>query len=113
MRPGDADGFREAWDIIEGLWEQTVGRAEALPVDALHERVDGEWSFVETLRHLVFIADAWVLRAILQDPSPWDPLDLPQDERPDEEGVPRDRDARPSLEEVLDLRADRMATSVR
>jgi hypothetical protein len=24
--------------------------------------------------------------------------------------VPRDRDARPSLEEVLDLRADRMAT---
>jgi len=110
MRPADAEGFREAWNIIEGLWGQTVARAQALPPDALHERVDGEWSFIETLRHLVFITDAWVLRAILLDPSPWDPLDLPHDERPDEPGVPRDRDVQPSLEEMLDLRADRMAT---
>jgi hypothetical protein len=29
---------------------------------------------------------------------------------PDEPSVPRDRDARPSLDEVLPLRADRMAT---
>ena len=29
---------------------------------------------------------------------------------PDQPGVPRDRDARPSLDEVLALRADRMAT---
>src|ERR1700677_147997 len=110
MRPADADGFREAWGIIERLWEQTVTRARILPAPELHQRVDGEWSFIETLRHLVFITDAWVLRAILLDPSPWDPLDLPHDERPDEQDVPRDRDARPSLEEMLDLRADRMAT---
>jgi hypothetical protein len=38
------------------------------------------------------------------------PLDLPWDEMPDTEGVPRDRDARPSLDEALALRADRMAT---
>jgi len=29
------------------------------------------------LRHLVFATDAWVRRAMLGDPSPWDPLDLP------------------------------------
>jgi hypothetical protein len=110
MRPADADGFREAWDILERLWPRTVERARGLEPDLLHERVDGEWSFIETLRHLVFATDAWVKRAILGDPSPWDPLDLPHDEMPDDPSVPRDRGARPSLDQVLALRADRMAT---
>jgi hypothetical protein len=110
LRPTDAAGFREAWDVIERLWGETVGRAEQLDPALLHERVDGEWSFIETLRHLVFATDAWVRRAILGDPSPWDPLDLPWDEMPDIAGIPRDRDARPTLEEVLVLRADRMGT---
>jgi uncharacterized protein YjbI with pentapeptide repeats len=110
MRPADSDGFREAWGILEPLWAQTVERARAMPPERLHERVEGEWSFIETLRHLVFATDAWVSRAILGEPSPWDPLDLPHDEMPDLPGVPRDRDARPSLDEVVALRADRMAT---
>ncbi|HET9872407.1 MAG TPA: DinB family protein [Propionibacteriaceae bacterium] len=76
----------------------------------LHESVDGEWSFIETLRHLVFATDAWIRRAILGDPSPWDDLDLPWDEMADTVGVPRDRAARPSLDQVLALRRDRMAT---
>jgi hypothetical protein len=110
MRPTDADGFREAWDILERLWQRTVGRARGMTPEVLHERVEGEWSFIETLRHLVFATDAWVKRAILGEPSPWHPLDLPHDEMPDEPSVPRDRDARPSLDEVLALRADRVAT---
>ena len=110
MRPTDADGFREAWDILEPLWQRTVERARGLAPELLYERVEGEWSFIETLRHLVFATDAWVKRAILGEPSPWDPLDLPHDEMPDEPGVPRDRGVRPSLDEVLALRADRMAT---
>jgi hypothetical protein len=32
-----------------------------------------------------------VRRAILGDPSPWDPLDLPWDEMEDSPGTPRDR----------------------
>jgi uncharacterized damage-inducible protein DinB len=110
MRPADPAGFREAWDILGRLWDQTVDRARSLPPELLHESVDGEWSFTETLRHLAFATDAWVRRAILGDPSPWDPLDLPWDEMPDTPGVPRDRDARPSLDEALALRRDRMAT---
>jgi uncharacterized protein YjbI with pentapeptide repeats len=110
LRPTDAAGFRDAWDVIERLWGETVRRAETLDPALLHERVDGEWSFIETLRHLVFATDAWVRRAMLGDPSPWDPLDLPWDQMPDTVGVPRDRDARPSLDEVLALRADRMGT---
>ena len=110
MRPSDAAGFGEAWEILERQWRQTVERARQMPPELLHERVEGEWSFIETLRHLVFATDAWVRRAILGDPSPWDVLDLPHDEMPDQLGVPRDRSARPSLDEVLALRADRMAT---
>jgi uncharacterized protein YjbI with pentapeptide repeats len=110
MRPADADGFREAWDILERLWPQTVERARGLAPELLHEQVDGEWSFIETLRHLVFATDAWVKRAFLGEPSPWDPLDLPHDEMPDDTSVPRDRGALPSLDQVLALRADRMAT---
>ena len=110
MRPADPAGFREAWDILERLWDQTVERARRLPPELLHESVDGEWSFTETLRHLTFATDSWVRRAILGDPSPWDPLGLPWDEMPDTPGVPRDRAARPSLDAVLELRRDRMST---
>jgi hypothetical protein len=110
MRPTDADGFREAWGILERLWQRTVERASGMAPELLHERVEGEWSFIETLRHLVFATDAWVKRAIRGEPSPWDPLDLPHDEMPDSPSVPRDRGAHPSLNEVLALRADRMAT---
>jgi hypothetical protein len=76
----------------------------------LHESVAGEWSFIETLRHLAFATDAWVRRGILGDPAPWDPLDLPWDQMEDTPGVPRDREVRPSLDEVLRLRHDRMST---
>jgi len=88
MRPADPAGFGEAWDILERLWDQTVERARRLPPELLHESVDGEWSFTETLRHLVFATDSWIRRAILGDPSPWDPLDLPWDEMPDTPGSP-------------------------
>jgi hypothetical protein len=111
MRPSDPAGFRHAWDVVERLWDGTVQRARGLEPGLLHRSVDGEWSFVETLRHLVFATDAWVRRAILGDPAPWDPLDLPWDEMPDMPGVPRDRDVRPSMDAVLELRRDRMATA--
>jgi hypothetical protein len=110
MRPTDPSGFREAWDIVTGLWDGTVERARGLDPQLLHESVAGEWSFIETLRHLAFATDCWIRRALLGDPAPWDALDLPWDEMPDTPGVPRDREARPSLDEVLKLRRDRMTT---
>jgi DinB superfamily/Pentapeptide repeats (8 copies) len=110
MRPADPAGFREAWDVVERMWARTVDRARLLPPELLHESVDEEWSFTETLRHLVFATDAWIRRAVLGDPSPWDRLGLPWDEMPDTPGVPRDRAARPALDVVLELRRDRMST---
>jgi hypothetical protein len=110
MRPTDPDGFREAWRILERLWGETNQRAQHLPPALLHESVDDEWTFIETLRHLVFASDSWIRRAIHGEPSPWDPLGLPWSEMPDTPGIPCDREARPSLDAMLELRQDRMAT---
>ncbi len=110
LDPADAAGFREAWAIIERAWPPTIERAKRLPPDLLHERVDGEYSFIQTLRHLVFATDAWVRRAILGLPLPYSPLGLPHDEMEPDPSLPNEPDARPSLDEVLALRADRMRT---
>jgi hypothetical protein len=109
MRPVDSEGFREGWATIEGLWEGTVTRARTFPEEALHREVDNEWSFVQTLRHLNFASAAWVGRMILGTPSPWHPLDLPWDDAPGWEGIPWDRAARPTLDEVLAVRRERQA----
>jgi uncharacterized damage-inducible protein DinB len=108
FRPETADGFREAWEINRRRWEQTVARARAFPADDLHVSVDGEWSFIQTLRHLAFASQSWVGRCVLGIPDPWHPLSLPWDTVAPIEGVPQDREARPSLDEALELRADAM-----
>ena len=110
LSPTDAEGYRRAWPILEQQWAETIARARRLPEELLHERVDDEWSFIETQRHLVMATDAWIRRALLGDPRPFHPLGLPHDEMGEIEGVPHDRDARPSLDEILAVRADRMGT---
>jgi uncharacterized damage-inducible protein DinB len=109
MRPEHADGFREAWDILERRWEETVAHARRLDPAQLHESVDGEWSVIETLRHLAFATESWIHRGVYGEVAPWHPMSLPWDEAPPDMPVPRDRDVRPSLDEVLELRRDRQA----
>lgn len=109
MRPEDPEGFRAAWDLLEQQWEQAVARARRLDPELLHESVGGEWSFIETLRHLNFATAAWIKRAIDGEPDPYGPLDKPWDEAPDDKGFPNDRTARPSLDEVLEIRRSRQA----
>ncbi len=109
MRPDDADGFREAWAVLERLWEGTVARARTLPEAELHRSVGDEWSFIQTLRHLGFATSAWISRMVLGDASPWHQLDLPWDEAPGWDGIPWDREVEPSLDEVLALRGERQS----
>lgn len=107
----DTDDFRAMWDTVERLWAETVARAERLPDAARQESVDGEWSFVQTLRHLVFITDSWASRTILDQPNPFHRLALPQTAYAptDAAALGMDIDARPTYAEVMAARADRMA----
>lgn len=107
----DADGFRAMWHTVERLWADATTRAERLREAVRHERVAGEWSFTETMRHLVFITDAWLSRPVLDQERPYDPLGLPQSWYADADAAALgiDLGAQPSYAEVLQLRADRIA----
>jgi len=105
-QPTDATGYRVAWSDVEQLWSGTMTRAEAFPTALLHERVDGEWSFVQTLRHLVFVTDAWGSRALLGVASPYHPWALPPTGMRNS-AVVVDVDAEPSLSEVVAVRDER------
>jgi hypothetical protein len=106
-----ADGFRAMWDTIERLWAQAAERAGRLPAAALTEQVNEEWSFAQTLRHLVFITDAWARRTVLDEEMPYHPIGLPQSWYPAAAaaGLGIDLTAEPGYEEILAARADRMA----
>ncbi len=70
LEPTDADGYRTIWPVLEEQWVGTVARARRLPEELLHERVGGEWSFIQTLRHMLLVHDAWLRRAVLGEPAP-------------------------------------------
>ncbi|GAB3689142.1 DinB family protein [Angustibacter aerolatus] len=105
----DADGFRAAWQTVERLWADDVARAERLPEAARSERVAGEWSFAETLQHLVFITDSWVSRTVLDEERPFHPLALPQTAYApgDAAALGMQLAADPTWDEVLEARAGR------
>lgn len=106
------DDYRAAWDAIEALWKATLDRARLLPEATLHERVAGEWSLVETQRHLLFASDAWLGNAVLEDEAPYHPLGFPYGGMPAEASAKLGLtlEATPTLDEVLVPRLLRMAT---
>lgn len=107
-----ADDHRAMWDTIERLWADVVRRARQLPEAARQHRVNGEWSLVETLRHLVFATDAWAVRTVLDEPMPFARLGFTHTGYPpaDAAAIGIDLDARPTFEEVMVVRSERMAT---
>lgn len=110
MRPGDATGYAVAWRRLGQLWDETIARAVALDrrrPGALHQRVGGEWSFLETLRHLIFVIDAWVLRVYLGRAEPYHRWAIPHEEEQDNPQIPVDLDANPSVAEVIDAFTER------
>ena len=106
-----ADDNRAAWDTVERLWADTLDRARHLPEPARQQRVDDEWSLVETLRHLVFVVDAWASRTVLDEPRPYHPLGYPHSSHPpaDAADIGLDLGATPGFDEVVEVHLDRLA----
>jgi hypothetical protein len=73
-RAADPDGLRAAWAKLESTWAATLARVAAMPAGTVDVSVGGEWSFAQTLRHLVFATDMWLGRAILRIEQPFHPI---------------------------------------
>jgi hypothetical protein len=65
LRAADPDSMRAGWAALNQAWAETMAWARELPGEDLLASVDGEWSFVETLGHLIFAVDKWFTVPIL------------------------------------------------
>jgi hypothetical protein len=108
LTPNDADGVRDAWSVIESLWAATKQRASALPESTLRERVDGEWSFLETLRHLIFVTDLWISGTVLGRTNQFHAFGMPPSFITDPEPYGIDLSADPGFAQVTVAREERM-----
>ena len=109
-RADDPDGLRAAWVALERTWAATLERVAAMPTGTVDVSVDGEWSFAQTLRHLILATDAWLRKPILEAEQPFHPIGLA--------GAGVDDDvldmsifvtSTPSFADVLEVRAGRVA----
>jgi hypothetical protein len=112
-RANDPAELRAAWAAIEQSWAAAYERAAALPAGSVDVQVEDEWSFAQTVRHLIFATDAW-LGAVQGSARPFHPWGEPFTDLPEfieqpvtELGI--DPDATPSYAEVLAVRAERVA----
>jgi hypothetical protein len=109
IRSTDAADLRAAERQLEADWAATVGRLRGMPEGSEHRRVGGEWSSVETLRHLVFVHDSWFRRCCLGSTEPFTAIGLASEFVPDQEEQGLDRATTPSLDEVLAVREGQVA----
>jgi hypothetical protein len=102
--------LRIAWSTVDELWAPTVRRAQGLSVADQNRSVNNEWSFVETLRHLLFVIDSWFGVSVLGRSDPFHRLGLPSPELAAGNTLGGlDLAAKPELAEVLAARAERAA----
>jgi hypothetical protein len=98
----------EGWRQLQADWSATIDRLRASPGKE-HRTVNGEWSALQTLRHLVFVHDSWFRRCVLGSTDLFTPIGLAIDDVPDREGQGLDLTADPSLDEVAVVRAEQAA----
>lgn len=108
VRPATPADAVAAWDALAAAWADAIERARRLPDDRRHAKVDGEFSFVETLRHLVFGADKWFVLPILGDTT-MDPMGLANTGSLGLDWPGVDRAAAPSFDEAVAARAAQVA----
>ena len=99
----DREGLSRCWQQLIDEWDRTAA-GPALQDNIAKQRVHGEWSLVETLRHLVMVSDAWVGVGVLGRKE-LHPLGLPPHFMPPDPRFTIDAD--PTIEEVLAIRRGR------
>jgi hypothetical protein len=105
IRPADPAGMREGWQVITAAWVAAIERAHGLGDGLCHTSVDGEWSFVQTLRHLVFATDKWFTAPILG--GTFHPTGIPNSGSADFDWPGLDPTVTPTFDDAVDAWRDR------
>jgi DinB superfamily/Pentapeptide repeats (8 copies) len=105
LHPTEAAAMRQGWEAFVAAWGSAIERAQHLPDAQRHVRVDGEWSFVETVRHLVFATDKWFTVPILD--GEFHPLGIPNSGSVDFGWPGLDVSADPTFEDAVSAWRDR------
>ena len=109
-RAQDPDGLRAAGPRSSATWAATLERVATMPAGTVDVSVDGEWSFAQTLRHLVMATDTWLGKAVLELEQPFHPIGQPDSSvEADGEDTSVFSSRTPSYDEVLEVRAGRVA----
>jgi hypothetical protein len=106
LRPETPTDMRATWTALEAEWAKTIARAQAMPEAARNESVNDEWSFVQTLRHLVFAMDKWFTAPILG--GDFHPIGLPNRGSVDFPWPGLDDSLTPTFAEALAVRVERV-----
>lgn len=107
LTPSTPEEIRASWAAMEAEWAKTIKRAQALPEAKAQQSVNNEFSFVETVRHLVMAMDKWFTAPVLGES--FNPIGLPNKGSIDFPFPGLDYSLKPSLAEALAVRAERAA----
>ena len=107
LRPATPADMRTTWAALEAEWADTIAEATALPGDDARRSVNDEFSFVQTVQHLVFAVDKWWTVPV--EGGAFDPIGLPNRGSLDFWAPTLDYSLTPTLSEALAVRADRSA----
>ena len=111
LRPDNVDGSKATLAMLEKQLAATYDRAGGLTEAQQNESVDDEWSCIESLRHIIFVVDAWLSGTIKGETDPYDPISLPPSFLPPKPpGTSIDPDAAPSLDETWSVLQSRLGS---
>lgn len=110
LRDRSISGLRAALDAFDRMWEATYERVASMPPDTVDVSVDEEWSFAQTLRHLVFCTDGWLRWGAQGSRTDvfWQAGMPHTGFAADAPGIGVDPEAAPSYDEVLEVRRGRV-----
>ncbi|MDQ1438668.1 MAG: hypothetical protein QOK43_2297 [Acidimicrobiaceae bacterium] len=105
LHPTEPQAMRRGWQAFATAWASAIDRARGMPEVQRYASVDGEWSFVHTLRHLVFAIDKWFTVPILG--AAFHPIGLPNSGSADFGWPGLDDVADPSFDDAVAAWRDR------
>jgi hypothetical protein len=103
IRSGDPADLRTASRQLRAGWATTLERIRRTP--GLERRsVNGEWSAVQTMRHLVFVHDSWFRRCCLGSTELFTPMGIGPTVEPYRGAHGVDLSLDPTLDEIVSVR---------